>query len=211
MENKYIYNETIEEELSGLCLYSSYEEVVPVIEKIYDETKYPGALYLLGEIYAFGYCDLGINETKGIEYFEKAAQEGYGRAKSMLSKIYLGKASRYIYKAYNYYDEDYNNDKMMMGNCLIADYLISSGVTHYDHHDQYFDGLTKLTEASQSGNVEADFILHVLNKDKLTKRMYKKGLEKEKNHFSNYLDDYYTRYFIDEEIDYEYLDEEFDE
>ena len=103
---------------------------------------------------------------EALKYFEKAAQEGYSQAQSMLSKIYLGKASRYIYKAYNYYDENYNNDKMMMGNCLIADYLIGTRVTHYNHHDQYFDGLTKLTEASHEGCDDATFILNVLNKEK---------------------------------------------
>ena len=206
IENKYIYNEEIEKDINHIQLYEDSDKVVSMLELVYKDTLYPGALYALGEIYFYGYNDMNRNEKIGMEYFEKASREGYKLASSTLCSIYLGNASKNIYKAFRLYDKNDADDKAMIGNCLIADYFI--GDAHHNHYDQYFEGLEKLVEASHEGCEKATFILNVMGKDKLNKRTYKKGLEKEKKKFSNYLDCYYG---IDSYMEYDDIEfEDFD-
>ena len=45
-----------------------------------------------------------------------------------------------------------------------------------------------IAQASHEGCEEATFILNLMNKEKLTKRMYKNELKKDKNRFDNYLE-----------------------
>lgn len=207
-EKKFNYNEELEKEINNIQLYEELDKVAFMLEDLYKKTNYPGCIYQLGEIYYFGYWGLQkIDKEKGMEYFKKAANEGYMKAISTLREIYLGKATHYINKAYSLYGND-SYDQMMKGNCIIADYLIGTMSTHYNYYEQYYKGLNKLIEASQNGCNEATLILELLGKDKLTKKMYQKALDKEKNQFSDYLFSYYEDSLIEKE---DFDEEEFEE
>ena len=162
-----VFDEQLEKEIKNIRLYeinNSYERVVPMLEKRYEETKYPGFLAVLGEIYCYGYCRMdNSDEEKGFEYLNQAVNENYSLAKYTLSDIYLGKAGQYIYKAGLLFDEENSYDQMMSGCCLMADYLLRNPGSHYYHYDQYYEGLEKIVKAYHSGDDGARFILDLLN------------------------------------------------
>ena len=131
-----MFNEELENAIENMEFDGTVEEAVFILENLYHQTKYPGYLHKIGEILYYGDCDLKHpQKDKGIEYYEKAAKEGYYKSKCELRSIYLGQACQSIYKAYQFYDDSEANEKFMMGNCLISNYFIVSELNQYNCYD----------------------------------------------------------------------------
>ena len=150
-------------------LKEDYLSVMVDLITLYDETGYPGIPFYIGESYYYGNHEFEKNETLGIVYLKKAAEDGYLKAMDMLGEIYTSKAidslkqARFYYEQLTY-DYDSSNYKLDLGTNLIASYLIDSSIIRYHEYDQYYTGLGLIAESFQRGNSEADILLKVLEK-----------------------------------------------
>lgn len=170
-EKKAVYDEKVEDKMYKIINDSNL--VIPALEKLYDETRYPGILCYLGQAYIVGFHELENqkDEEKGIEYLKRAAEDNYIEAMEILGSIYTGKAEKQLIQAQYWYDQlglDYNDSygKFCLGTNFMAQYLIATPGTHYNYYDQYYNGLGLVAESFQMGCSEAYFILKVLDKDK---------------------------------------------
>lgn len=145
--------------------------VLDTLKGLYEETKYPGILFYIGESYFYGNNRFEKDETLGILYLKNAAQNGYYKAIEMLGVIYTTKALKMLIEARTYYellalDYDCMYSKLDLGNNLMASYLIDSFEQHQCNYDQFYTGLGLVAESFQRGNAEANIILNVLDKKK---------------------------------------------
>ena len=188
------FNKKIEETIHELFKEQDYLEedslyVLEDLNELYEETKYSGILFYLGESYYFGNHRFEKDESLGIEYLKKAASDGYLKAMDMLGEIYTLKALESLNNARIYYEQlalDYDSmySKLDLGTNLIASYLINSSGIHYHEYDQYYTGLGLIAESFQRGNLEADIILKVLDKDKKFIENYHHNISSEDDMFN---------------------------
>ena len=190
--NELVLNNDLEEVICDIFMTREYTKketliILEMLHAFYEETKYPGFLYCLGEEYYFGsYVN---DEELGLEYFKKAAEFGYHKAIDLLGAIYTYKALSMLEQAREYYeylalDQDCVNSKLYLGNNLMASYLIDTDFMRNNSYDQYYEGLGLVAESFQRGNSQANVILNVLDKDKKFVENYLQRINELKNKVS---------------------------